>query len=132
MEHARAGDLGALQPDGAMARGHGQAAGGSRRHRHAGRCDLPVTGAERRLAPRDASALRTHLGRAALELEAGGPDIRLRDAVGALLLALRTHFPTAARDVCSAPAIDALVPSEPNGRDIKLARIARARLAEYL
>ena len=50
----------------------------------------------------------------------------------ALLLALTTHYPAAARSVCAAPAIDALVPRRITGRDIKLSRIARARLSEYL
>jgi len=70
------------------------------------------------------------------ELEAH-PDLadgeRKRESLQALLLALRLHFPSRYRAWFGAdPRVEALVASGPSGRVIKLARIARAVLADLL
>ncbi len=58
---------------------------------------------------------------------------RRRDALMALLLALRIHYPRLYQRWFGRSAwLRALTPDEPSGRIIKLARIARAALAEYL
>lgn len=83
-------------------------------------------------------ALRRHLLLAALELEQAGHsgtgDLdRKRESVQALLLAIETHFPSRYRAwVAKSPLLSALAPSSPSGRVIKLARLARQKLSEYL
>jgi len=80
--------------------------------------------------------LRRQLLLAALELEQAGDSEDLgreRESLQALLLALETHFPSRYRSwVARSPLLSALAPSVPSGRLIKLARLAKQRLAEYL
>ena len=62
-----------------------------------------------------------------------GRYARHEDAFRALLFALRSHFPTTYRrmfDGCR--EVEALTPTRPAGRVIKLARIAKQRLAEVV
>jgi len=95
-------------------------------HREQGPRGLPV----------DAASLLTHIHRAALDLERRPeqPDReRKSECLQALLLAIRSHFPSRYRRwFRRSPLIRDLVPDEPSGRLIKLARIARQPLAEIL
>ncbi len=96
---------------------------------------LPLAGPRRGLRRRDADALRREIGRAAQELATAGSrdDGRRSECLRALLLALDTHYPSVTRRwLASAPVVRSFLPTSPKGREIKLARIARARLAEYL
>jgi transcriptional regulator with XRE-family HTH domain len=96
---------------------------------------LPLAARRRaRVIPTEAT-LPGLLRRAAAEVsrtEAVDGD-RRRDALMALLLALRIHYPRHYRKWFGRSVrLRALTPEEPSGRIIKLARIARAALAEYL
>ena len=92
---------------------------------------LPLQGEGRDLPRRDAATLQAELGRAVLALDGATP--RQAECVRALLLALCLHFPDVAeRWFAAAPHVRAAVPASPTGREIKLYRIARARIAEYL
>lgn len=69
-------------------------------------------------------ALLRHLDRAPL---------REREAIEALLIAIRCHYPSVYQRIFALePEIERVVSQEVNGRLIKLARIARSMLAEYL
>ncbi len=69
-----------------------------------------------------------------LALSPAGPESdRRREALQALLLAIRTHFPTFfRRRLDRLPAVRLLLPAEPSGRVVKLGRIARDAVAGYL
>jgi hypothetical protein len=61
------------------------------------------------------------------------PEGREADAVQALLLALHLHFPSFyRRHLARSRLATRLYPAAPTGRQIRLARIATRRLAEYL
>ena len=97
---------------------------------------LPLTAeAPVRIRPTEA-ALRKHLLLAAMELAQVGDTeetARKRESLQALLLALETHFPSRYRAwVARSSVLSALASAEPSGRLIKLSRMARQRLAEYL
>lgn len=82
-----------------------------------------------------ADDLPVHVRRAAFEVAAGAEagNERKREALRAFLLALHGHFPTRFHewfDGC--PEVVGLLPSKPSGREIKLSRIAKERLAELL
>ena len=101
-----------------------------------GRLGLPLM--QDRVAEGDAdpTALPALVRHAALELTSHEVPVgaaRRKDALLAMLWALRSHFPTTydawfggCREVA------ALTPARPTGRVIKLARIAKQRLAEML
>ena len=96
---------------------------------------LPLAGSTTP-GPRDPASLRRLIQRAALEIdrhpEAADAE-RKREALQALLLAIRRHFPTRFRSwFRRSSLILGLVPSEPTGRIVKLSRIALAPLAEIL
>lgn len=95
---------------------------------------LPITRIGRARHQPGAATLLKHLRLAAREIDrAGAPDGRLRESLEALLLALRTSFPTRYRRwVRRAPLLERLTPEAPTGRVIKLRRIAASRLGEYL
>lgn len=69
-----------------------------------------------------------------LALTPAGPETeRRREALQALLLAIRTHFPSFfRRNLDRLPAVRLLLPGEPPGRVVKLGRIAREAVARYL
>ncbi len=97
---------------------------------------LPLSGDARAGVPRDAETLGRHIARAAAELadepDAPGAD-RRRDALRGLLLALRAHFPEVVGGSLGRTSdVATLLALEPDGRVIKLARIALSRVAEYL
>ncbi|MFH1532878.1 MAG: helix-turn-helix domain-containing protein [Pseudomonadota bacterium] len=97
---------------------------------------LPLLAREARSVERCPEVLARHLhcAVAALSDPMGGPvDGRQHDALRALLLALRDHFPRIFRDhLAHAPGITDLLDVPWSGREIKLTRIARRSLAEYL
>jgi transcriptional regulator with XRE-family HTH domain len=77
--------------------------------------------------------LPTLIRSAASEVASQGEGSRERDALEALLLALHIHYASLYRSwFADSPVVGALLPTSPTGRHIKLARIARARLAEQL
>jgi len=84
----------------------------------------------------DATALPALVRHAALELalhEAPTGSPRVKDALRAMLWALRSHFPTTYRAwFGGCREVAALTPTAPTGREIKLSRIAKQRLAELL
>lgn len=84
----------------------------------------------------DSKSLLRHLCLAALELAKGDevPDCdRKLEAIAATLLALNRHFPDFYLDHCArVPVLHRLLPSEINGRMIKLKRQVLARVSEYL
>ncbi len=97
---------------------------------------LPLSGAGRPGVQRDADTLRRHVVRAAAELRsaphAAGAE-RRRDALQALVLAARLHFPAVTRGWEEGVSdVAALLARERTGRVVKLTRIAVRRLAEYL
>ena len=97
---------------------------------------LPLAGESVTGVTRDADTLRRHVGRAAIELMEGtgepGED-RRRDCLHALLRALNSHFPSVTRRwLAASPPVQAILQDELTGRVIKLARIARQTLSEYL
>jgi len=79
-------------------------------------------------------SLAEHVRAAALELSANaGTDERKRESLAALLLAIRNHFPTYYRRCFGrSPLVGSFLPDDLTGRIIKLYRIARAAVAEYL
>lgn len=96
---------------------------------------LPLAAAEPAPAPATAAELarQFHLGARELERDASAPDAeRKRECLRALLLAVRNHFPSVYRAWFRRSGPVRRLPGPPSGREIKLARIARARLAEYL
>jgi len=97
---------------------------------------LPLTGGRPRDIRATEESLLGHVHRAALDL-ARQPDIpdreRKTECLQALLLAIRSHFPSRYRRwFFRSPLIRDLVPDELSGRLIKLSRIAREPLAEIL
>jgi len=97
---------------------------------------LPLAGEPPRDVVRDAETLRRHIGRATLALardrQQAGAE-RKREGLQALLLALHTHFPSVTRRwLRASPPVRALLRVAPSGRVVKLARIARQTLSEYL
>jgi len=95
---------------------------------------LPLSAVAKRRIPRTPGSLARHLARAVGDAGVR-PGIRTREveALQALLLALRVHFPSFyERHVAGDAAAAALLPAEPDGRLVKLHRIAVAALAEYL
>lgn len=96
---------------------------------------LPLQGDGKAHVTRDAPTLRRHLARAAVDLASGERASRSRqqECVEAALLTLYHHYPIVTRSwFTRSAALSALLPTDPSGRVIKLARIARARFAEYL
>lgn len=86
---------------------------------------------------RDGASLAAHVRRAALEVDrmaVGSPDRQRKlECLQALLLALKLHFPgTYRRHLGRSPLVASLLADGPSGRVIKLSRLARATLAEYL
>ena len=98
---------------------------------------MPVTGGPgssgQRPTPR---ALHRNMLLAAAHLEVDDHDEskeREREALQALLLALRVHFPSRYMQwVPRSPVLRSIAEQEPSGRVLKLSRLARQRLAEYL
>lgn len=86
--------------------------------------------------PRDARSLRRHIQCAALEVsrDAGLPDRERKvECLQALLLAIHRHYPSRFRAWFRRSAlIRDLLPKDPDGRAIKLSRIALAPLSEIL
>jgi transcriptional regulator with XRE-family HTH domain len=97
---------------------------------------LPLAPSASAARQTDGERLATLVRHAALDLSrVPGPpeDARKRDAVRALLLAMRIHFPGWFRESFGRSSlVRDLVPEDPSGRILKLARIARQRLAEIL
>ena len=98
---------------------------------------LPLSAADPRAVVRDEEALVRHIRRAAAalaeEVVEPGSSARHVEALQALLLALRDHYPSLWRRALGrATSVSALMPMEIDGRLIKLRRMARARLGEYL
>lgn len=61
------------------------------------------------------------------------PSERIREAAHALILAVKQHYPTWYKDHLKAsPAVSDVLRVPPTGRVIKLSRIARQTLSEYL
>ncbi len=84
----------------------------------------------------DEGSLLGHIQRAVLDL-ARRPDLRdrerKRECLQALLLAIKSHFPSHyKRWFRRSPLIRDLVSEEPSGRVIKLSRLARQPLAKIL
>ena len=63
---------------------------------------------------------------------APGDRERRRDGLAALLLAVKRHYPSVWRERFAGGPAAEIVAEPPSGRVIKLARIARARLAGVL
>ncbi len=58
---------------------------------------------------------------------------RKTEALQALILAVRLHYPSLyRRRLARSPAVRCLATDDPSGRVVKLVRIALAALAEYL
>ena len=97
---------------------------------------LPLGRLRSRRPVLSAGSLFAHLVPALVEVsvpEATGDRARKVEALEALLLALRHHYPSLyARRLARSPLVRSLLPAEPSGRVVKLGRIARASLAEYL
>ncbi len=73
--------------------------------------------------------LATALKRAAT----GKPRNREKEALQAVLLALKLHFPTFYAECCgTSPRLKSLTPGVVSGRLVKLSRVAREALAAYL
>lgn len=100
------------------------------------RLGLPLRGDRVAGGDADPARLPVLVRQAALALasqaEQGAAE-RYRDALQAFLFALRAHFPTTyRRHFAGCPQVEALTPTRPTGRGIKLGRIAKQRLAEVL
>jgi transcriptional regulator with XRE-family HTH domain len=98
---------------------------------------LPLAARQERQMVRDEEKLLKHLRRAVAmnhgEGETQPYEPRLVEALQALLLALRDHYPTLwRRSLARSTSVSAWLPAEIDGRLIKLRRLARARLGEYL
>ena len=97
---------------------------------------LPLATGESHQRRADIHDVPEQVSQAALELsdgEEGEARHRKLESLQAFLLALRQHFPSTYREwFGSVPIVRELVPQEPSGRLIKLARVARARLVESL
>jgi hypothetical protein len=90
---------------------------------------LPLRRNNRRRVRRDGNTLVEHLIPAIREVPA---QTRESEAVQALLLALRIHFPSFYQARLAPLLPPATSPEDPAGRVVKLARIATSALAEYL
>jgi len=97
---------------------------------------LPLLEQEVRVVEKRPEVLARHLHCAVAELlDPAGVSMegRRRDSVRALLFALRDHFPRVFRDHMAGMAgLASLLDAPWTGREIKLTRIARRSLAEYL
>ncbi len=97
---------------------------------------LPLLQREARSVERRPAVLARHLRCAIAELsepEGRAGAGRRRDAVRALLLALRDHFPRVFREHLAGAVLGSeILADQWTGREIKLTRIARRSLAEYL
>ncbi len=97
---------------------------------------LPLASTETSRSRAEIRDLPQQVKQAALELSEGdlGEDRqRKEECLQALLLALCQHFPSTYEQWFKrVPIVQALVPREPSGRIVKLARVARARLVEAL
>lgn len=101
---------------------------------------LPLAGPVSERAERTPEALVRELRRGLEAFHAGeaarAPGAqRRREALAALVLALRVHFPSVharLRRALPSEAIATLGTTDPSGRVVKLARVATRALAEYL
>ncbi len=94
---------------------------------------LPMVSARSVQVARKAERLVRELAPALVAAAEGALAPRELDALRALLLALRTHFPVLFRTHWErSPPVRILLADEPDGRTIKLYRITRATLSEYL
>ncbi len=94
---------------------------------------LPLTGAHGPDRVRTADRLAHALLPALLAVARPTGSSRETEALKALLLALKLHFPNFwAAHLSRSPLAKRVVAPPPTGREIKLYRIARAALAEYL
>ena len=97
---------------------------------------LMNTGSSRKRRKLTGEILVRQLRLAALELsggdQQGGEVQRKREAVSAVLLALKIHFPKYFKNHFGRAKVFEPFLAEPNGRLIKLSREARAVLASYL
>lgn len=97
---------------------------------------LPLTARRtRRLVPSE-DLLVGHLRLAAVEIS-NGKHVRDRerklDALHALVLAIRLHYPSLfRRRLAASPLLQDIAEREVSGRVVKLCRLARASLGEYL
>jgi transcriptional regulator with XRE-family HTH domain len=100
------------------------------------RFGLPLTTTESRPPRAGIEDLPEQVRQAALELsrgEQGEARQRKLESLQALLFALSQHFPSVYRRWFGrVPIVRSLIPPEPSGRIIKLARVARSRLGEAL
>jgi transcriptional regulator with XRE-family HTH domain len=96
---------------------------------------LPLSGSTA-VGPRSARSLRRHIQCAALELSRNAvlPDRERKvECLGAMLLAIHRHYPSRFRSWFRRSAlIRDLLPARPDGRAIKLSRIALGPLSEIL
>ncbi len=100
------------------------------------RLGLPLTARSHRNFQRNDDELGLQVFLAAGELDQR-PLVenhqRKAEALQALLLAIKTHFPGCYNKHCKrSPLLRPYVPKKPSGRVIKLARISTRMLAEYL
>ena len=97
---------------------------------------LPLSKQSSATQPPTAGGLLHHLRLAARDIDRGlatDDAERKRESLEALLLALATSFPSSYRKwFARSRLFERFTPNCPNGRVIKLKRIAEARLAEYL
>ena len=97
---------------------------------------LPLLAREARSVERSPEVLARHLHCAVAEVSDSTVrpgEGRRRDAVRALLLAMRDHFPRAFRGHLARVVRFSGILEDPwTGREIKLTRLARRTLAEYL
>lgn len=96
-----------------------------------GSCGLPLLqDSERALPPPSENSLLKNLNRAIL---APPEDERTLEALQALLLALQTHYPSFYKSHLSKnPLAQKFQVKKVSGRLVKLARLSRAKLGEYL
>jgi transcriptional regulator with XRE-family HTH domain len=98
---------------------------------------LPLSAVKPKKVRPGAELLLANLRLAALELAGGagrdGESERKREALGALLLALKLQFPRFfKKHIAPSPSIARMLPRSIDGRMIKLKRLAERRLSEYL
>lgn len=98
-------------------------------------CGAPLLRSDSRSVAPTPELLSEAVRAACVEL-AGESDVsdreRKEEALSALLLAIRAHFPTFYRERMNGEIFDRHVPSSPSGRIIKLKRQAVAVLSTYL
>lgn len=97
-------------------------------------CGIPILTSERSPVLPSVSLFLKELRRAALELsEDSADDERKREALQSCLLALKIHFPTFyERQVAGSALLAKLIPAQPNGRLLKLKRLAESKLSTFL